>query len=129
MTTEIAFALLNMALSLATEKNMKISVAVFDQNCHLASFVRMPDSYVGSVNSAIEKARSACLYRKSTKDFEDAVLDGRVGILKAADLIPIAGGNAIHKNKNLIGSIGISGAKAIEDHELGIKTIKSLKYD
>lgn len=129
MTAEAALLILNMAMSLASEKSMNVSVAVFDQNCHLTSFAKMPGSYIGSINSAQEKGRSACFFRKNTKDFEDAVQNGRVGIIKATDVVPIAGGLIFYKNKIFSGSIGVSGSKSIEDHELALKILKSLKYD
>lgn len=128
MQTEILSLIIKTILALSAKQGLNVSVAIYDQDCHLAAFTRMPDSYVGSIKSSQEKGRSACYFQRDTRDFEEAVNSGRTGILSGSDIVAISGGLVLTKDSKFLGSIGISGGKAIEDHELGKKALKSLGY-
>src|SRR6267143_6872804 len=57
------------------------SIAIVDHGGFLIYFERMDNTQLGSVEIAIEKARSAALFRRPTKVFEDALAGGRNAIL------------------------------------------------
>ncbi len=128
MNTEAMLLILKTVMALSTKQGLNVSVAVYDPNCQLAGFVRMPESYVGSVKSSQEKGKSACLFQRDTKAFEEAVSTGRTGLLSASEVVAVSGGVALFKEKKFLGSIGISGGRAVEDHDLGKAAIKSLGY-
>jgi uncharacterized protein GlcG (DUF336 family) len=51
---------------------------------NLAYFVKMDNTHIGSINVAVEKARSARLFKCLTKDFQDTLEAGGNGLRKVA---------------------------------------------
>jgi glc operon protein GlcG len=79
-----------------------------------------PDgAQVASVAVATDKARTAALYRRPSKDFEDQASGGRPSALQLARAVPLQGGMPISYDGEVVGALGVSGASsAQEDHEL-----------
>jgi glc operon protein GlcG len=66
-----------------------------------------------------DKARTAAIYRRPSKDFEDQASGGRPSELHLARAVPLQGGVPIELDGEVIGAIGVSGATdADEDREL-----------
>ncbi|MCM2287999.1 MAG: heme-binding protein, partial [Sulfuritalea sp.] len=61
----------------AIENNWNVVIAVVDDGGHLISLQRMDGTQKGSVRVAEQKARTAIMFKRPTKAFEDAVLQGR----------------------------------------------------
>jgi len=72
---------------------------------------------LGSVDIAIEKAKSAALFRRATKSFQDTLAGGGDGLrmLRLTGAIPVEGGIPIIVDGKLIGAIGASGGSADQD--------------
>ena len=79
-----------------------------------------PDgAQVASVGVATDKARTAALYRRPSKDFEDQASGGRPSALHLAGAVPLQGGMPLLHDREVVGAIGVSGASsAAEDQEL-----------
>ena len=77
----------------------------------------MDGTQTGSVNVAIGKARSAALFKRSTKAFQDVVAGGGAGlrILGLEGAVAIEGGLPIVVDGKIIGSIGLSGGSGEQD--------------
>ena len=58
---------------------------------------------------AIDKARSAALFRRPTKVFEDALASGRTAILALRGAVPLEGGLPLVAGGKIVGAIGASG--------------------
>jgi uncharacterized protein GlcG (DUF336 family) len=99
----------------AEENNWNVVVAVVDDGGHLITLERMDGTQKGSVRVAEQKARTAMLFLRSTKMFEDAVLQGRPNLMTLPDAICLEGGLPLMRNGVQVGAIGISGLKAFED--------------
>jgi glc operon protein GlcG len=81
--------------------------------------VRPDDAQVASVEVTTDKARTAAIYRRPSKDFEDQASGGRPSALHLARAVPLQGGIPIEHDGQVIGAIGVSGAtSADEDNEL-----------
>jgi mannose-6-phosphate isomerase-like protein (cupin superfamily) len=66
-----------------------------------------------------DKARTAAIYRRPSKDFEDQAAHGRPSALHLAGAVPLQGGMPILHDGHVIGAVGVSGASsADEDQEL-----------
>jgi mannose-6-phosphate isomerase-like protein (cupin superfamily) len=66
-----------------------------------------------------DKARTAAIYRRPSKDFEDQASAGRPSALHLARAVPLQGGMPILHDGQVVGAIGVSGASsADEDQEL-----------
>jgi uncharacterized protein GlcG (DUF336 family) len=105
------------------------AVAIVDTGGYLVYLERMENTQIGSVQVAIDKARAAVLYRRSTKVFEDAVAGGGAGLrlLGIHDAMPIEGGVPLMAGGKLIGAIGASGGSAQQDGQVAQAGAAALK--
>lgn len=90
-------------------------IAIVDSGANLVYFERMDDAMLGSVETAIRKARSAVLFKRPTKVFEEMLAGGRAAILSLPDVMPIEGGVPLMRDAAVEGAIGISGGTAQQD--------------
>lgn len=93
-------------------------ICVVDDGAHLISLERMDGTQIASVTVAQDKAATAVRFKRSTKVLEDAVLGGRVVILKLGDATPIEGGLPIMVGGQVIGGIGVSGGTSPQDGQV-----------
>src|SRR5919205_3941232 len=94
-------------------------IAVVDENGALITMRRPDAAQVASVNVSIDKARTAAIFRRPSKDFEDQTRHGRVAALALHGAVALQGGVPIVYDGQVVGAIGVSGASsADEDSEL-----------
>jgi uncharacterized protein GlcG (DUF336 family) len=94
------------------------SIAVVDEGGQLMHFIRIEGSFPASANVAIGKARTAALFRKPTKDFEDIINKGRFTMTALPpDFTPLQGGIPILHDGQVVGAIGVSGAMSAQQDE------------
>ena len=94
------------------------AIAVVDDGGHLLYFVRLDGTFTASPNISIGKAKTAALFKKPTKDFEDIINKGRFAMTALPpDFTPLQGGVPIKHGDQIIGAIGVSGAKSAEQDE------------
>ena len=115
LTLEDAQRIVNAAEQRAREDNWNVVIAIVDGGGHLITLRRMDDVQTASIDIAIQKARTAAFYRRSTKIFQDRLFAGENGILSLPDMLPFEGGLPIIKNGNILGAIGVSGVTAEQD--------------
>jgi glc operon protein GlcG len=85
----------------------------------LLYFVRPEESFAAGANVSIGKAHTAAIFKKPTKDFEDAINKGRFTMTALPDFTPLQGGVPIVHDGQIVGAIGCSGAKsAAQDEEV-----------
>jgi glc operon protein GlcG len=104
----------------AREKGVGVVIAVVDDGGHLILLHRLDDTQVASVNVGIGKARTAAMYRRPSKDFEDQIRAGRVAALALADSTPLQGGVPIKLDGKVIGAVGVSGDTPQVDEGIAI---------
>jgi uncharacterized protein GlcG (DUF336 family) len=105
------------ALDAARRNNWTMAVAVVDIAGELVYFEKMDDTQNGSVRVAAAKARSAALFKRPTKAFQDTVTaspDG-VRILGLEGAVPIEGGVPLVIDSLIVGAIGVSGGTSQQD--------------
>ena len=94
-------------------------VSAVDAGGALMFLVRPDQAQVASVEVTTDKARTAAIYRRPSKDFEDQASGGRPSALHLARAVPLQGGVPITVDGHVIGAVGVSGAtSADEDAEL-----------
>jgi len=81
---------------------------------------RLDDTQVASVEVAIGKARTATIFRRPSKEFEDQVKNGRVAALALPGATPLQGGIPISVEGKVIGAIGASGNSPQKDEEIAL---------
>jgi glc operon protein GlcG len=95
--------------------------AVVDAGGDLVYLWRPDAAQVASVNVATDKARTAAIYRRPSKDFEDQAANGRPSALHLAGAVPLQGGIPIVVAGTIVGALGVSGAaSADEDNALAM---------
>ena len=105
------------AVAEAQRNGWTMAVAVVDIAGELVYFEKMDDTQNGSVNVAIAKARSAALFKRPTKAFQDALTatpDG-LRILGIEGAVPVEGGLPIVVADRIVGAIGLSGGTSPQD--------------
>jgi glc operon protein GlcG len=81
---------------------------------------------IASVNVGIGKARTAAIYRRPSRVFEEQIRDGRVAALALADATPLQGGVPILINSKVVGAVGVSGDSPQVDEEIAIAGAKAI---
>ena len=115
LTLEDARRMTLAAQRAAAENKWNVVVAIVDDGGYLISLERMDGTQKGSVRVAEQKARTAILYKRPTKAFEDMVLQGRAVMMTMPDVICLEGGVPLISGGAYVGAIGISGVKSVED--------------
>jgi glc operon protein GlcG len=109
------------AEAVAAARGVAPVIAVVDEGGTLITMRRPDGAQVASVNVSIDKARTAAIFRRPSKDFEDQTRDGRVAALALHGAVALQGGVPIMYAGQTVGAIGVSGASsADEDHELAM---------
>jgi glc operon protein GlcG len=107
--------------AVATARGVSPVVAVVDAGGELVHLWRPDRAQVASVGVATDKARTAAIYRRPSKDFEDQASGGRPSALHLARAVPLQGGIPLVAGDEIVGAIGVSGASsAEEDSELAV---------
>jgi glc operon protein GlcG len=117
VTADVAKKAAAAAIVEAKKDGLQMAVAIVDTAGYLVYFERMPDTQLASVEIAIGKAKSATLFRRPTKVFQDGVAAGGVGIrfLGLTGAVPVEGGVPLIVNGKVIGAIGASGGTSDQD--------------
>jgi uncharacterized protein GlcG (DUF336 family) len=85
------------------------------------------DTQTASADVAIEKARTAAIWRRPSKEFEQNLIDGRVAILGLRSALPVEGGMPILADGKMIGAIGVSGMTSTQDGQVARAGLDALK--
>ncbi len=105
----------------ATARGVAPVAAVVDAGGALVHVWRPDEAQVASVDVATDKARTAAIFRRPSKDFEDQAAHGRPSALHLRGAVPLQGGIPIVHDGQVIGAVGVSGASsADEDQELAM---------
>lgn len=115
LTLAGAKAILAAAEAEARKNNWPVAIAVVDDGGHLYAFERLDDTQLGSIKVAIGKARSAVLFKRESKAWEEALKSGRLSPLAFPDLLPAEGGIPLVVAGQIIGGVGVSGVKPEDD--------------
>jgi glc operon protein GlcG len=101
----------------ADERQVWPVVVVVDAGGELV-YLRRPDrAQVASVGVATDKARTAAIYRRPSKDFEDQAAHGRPSALHLAGAVPLQGGIPLVVDGGVVGAIGVSGASSADEDQ------------
>jgi uncharacterized protein GlcG (DUF336 family) len=105
------------ALAEAARNNWNMAAAIVDPSGNLIYYEKMDNTQLGSANVAIDKARSAALFKRPTKAFQDALAAGGDGlrILRIQGAVPVEGGIPLVADGKIVGAIGVSGGTSAQD--------------
>lgn len=104
-------------------------IAVVDEGGNLMALERLDGTFAAGANISIGKARTAVLFKRPTKVFEDIIKNGRTAMVALPDtyFTPLQGGLPIVVDGQIVGGVGVSGAaSAQQDEELAIAGANTL---
>jgi uncharacterized protein GlcG (DUF336 family) len=98
-------------------RTWKLAVAVVDPNGDLVYFYKMDDTQLGSIDIAINKARTAARLRRPTEDLWKAIQTQAGAYLATlGDFALAMGAFPLIENGKIIGAIGCSGGTGAQDN-------------
>lgn len=115
------FGVLNQASKKAAEMGVAANIVIVDRSGHLKSFLRMDNAFLGSIDIAMGKAKTAMLFRMNSESVGEFLHPSRetYGMLNTSGgLVAFKGGMAIQSNGNTIAYIGVSGGSPDQDFEI-----------
>jgi len=98
----------------AHKNGWEVAIAIVDDGGHLM-YLQREKVQLGSIEVAMQKAKAAVMFRRSTQLWEDVVNGERPGYLAVPGIMPLEGGVPLIYQDQVVGGIGISGVKSTED--------------
>lgn len=115
------------ALAEGRKNGWTVAAAVVDAGGVLVYFERIDGTQNGSSEVAQAKARSAALFKRPTKAFEEALAGGKQGILSLPGAVPLDGGIPLVVGDKIVGAIGVSGATSAQDGQCATVGVAALE--
>jgi glc operon protein GlcG len=110
----------------ARKRNATVVIVVVDDGGYPLVIKRLDDTQVASVDVGIGKARTAAIFRRPSRDFEEQIKSGRVASLVLPGATPLQGGLPLIVDGKTIGAIGVSGNTPQEDEEIAKAGVMAL---
>lgn len=106
-----------------------VAVAIVDIGGNLVYYERMDGTQLASATVSVSKARSAALFKRPTKAFQDVLAAGGVGlrILGLEGAVPLEGGVPIIIDGRIVGAIGVSGVTSQQDGQIAMAGVNAVK--
>jgi uncharacterized protein GlcG (DUF336 family)/mannose-6-phosphate isomerase-like protein (cupin superfamily) len=109
------------AVAQARKGGAEGAFAVVDEGGNVLALERLDGTFAAAGTISIGKARTAALFKKPTRFFEEVVNKGRTAMVAIPDFTPLMGGEPIVVDGQVVGAIGVSGASsAQQDAELAL---------
>jgi uncharacterized protein GlcG (DUF336 family) len=107
----------------AIELKTQMCIAVVDSGANLKAFLRMDDAWVGSIDIAIKKAKTACFFGMATGPGKPlyGIEHSNEGLITFPGGLPIVDADGV-----LVGAIGVSGSAVENDHKVAEAGVKVL---
>ena len=131
ITVDQAVAISHAAMDKAKQINTKMDIAVVDAGGNLKSFIRMDGAWLGSIDIAQKKARTARYFDMNTGDIGKLSQPGQpLYMIEVSNggLITFPGGIPLKASDGtVIGAIGVSGSTVDNDHSVAQAGADALK--
>jgi glc operon protein GlcG len=111
----------------ATARGVGVVIVVVDDTGNVIQLTRMDTAQVASVNVGIGKARTAAIYRRPTREFEEQIRNGRVAALALVDATPLQGGVPVVLDGRVVGAIGVSGDTPQVDEDIALAGARAFR--
>jgi len=119
LTLEAAKKVAAAAEEEALKNKWNVVIAIVDDGGSLVYLQRLDETQIGSIEVAIQKAKTAVNFKRPTKALEDAVMSGgRTVVLSLPGALPLEGGLPLMVDGKLVGAIGVSGVTGQQDGQI-----------
>ncbi len=129
ITLEQAKSVLAAAEAEAVRQNFAVAIAVVDTAGNLVAYVKRDDTQTASVDVSQGKARTAAMFKRPTKSFQDTIAAGGVGLraLTLEGVVAAEGGVPLLVDGAIVGAIGVSGVTSEQDGMVAAAGAAALK--
>ncbi|MEJ2088829.1 MAG: heme-binding protein [Gammaproteobacteria bacterium] len=93
------------------------AIAVVDDGGNVLYVERLDGTFPAAAEVAVAKARTAAIFRRPTRVFEDAIRGGRTSLVAVSVMTPLEGGQPIIVDDQVVGAVGVSGAASSQQDE------------
>jgi glc operon protein GlcG len=105
-------------------------IAIVDDGGNLMCLERLDGTFAAGANISIGKARTAVMFKRPTRVFEEIIKNGRTAMVALPEFTPLQGGVPIEIDGQIVGGVGVSGAASAQQDEAlaiaGANAVKSL---
>jgi glc operon protein GlcG len=127
LTLEAAKKVAAAAEEEAVKNKWTVVIAIVDEGGNLVYLQRLDETQIGSIEVAIQKAKTAVSFKRPTKALEDAVITGgRTVVLSLPGAVPIEGGLPLVVDGKVLGAVGVSGVTAQQDGQIAKAGVDAL---
>lgn len=129
ITLDQAQRVVQAAVAAAKDERLRMDVAVVDVGGNLKAFARMDGAWLGSIDIAVRKARTARLFDMESGDLGPLSQPGgplfQIEVSNGG-LITFPGGIPLEGDGGIIGAIGVSGGTVEEDRRVAQAGVAAL---
>ena len=118
LTQQEVGGMLNAARTEAQKNQWAVSIAIVDDGGHPLALERLDRCAPAGAYVAMEKARTAALARCESGMLEERINSGRTALLSSPLSGMLEGGVPIVIDGEVVGAIGVSGAKPDQDAQV-----------
>src|SRR3954453_17813830 len=104
----------------ALAQGLRVVVAVVDPWGELVALGRTPGAQAASSRVAVDKARTAAIFVRPSREMEEQVTGGRLGALALNGASCLTGGIPLVIDGEVVGAIGTSGETPDEDEAISL---------
>lgn len=120
-TQKQAFQALNQAVEKANRLGVNANITILDTAGHLKGFLRMDEAFLGSIDIAMGKAKTAMLFRMNSEGVgeflrPEAQTYGMVNT--SGGLVGFKGGMPVRSAGQIVAYIGVSGGNPDQDFDI-----------
>jgi glc operon protein GlcG len=125
LTADDTKTMMAACIETAAQNKWNVSIAIVDEHGVLLGFVRMDGAAFSSAEVSVAKARTAAIWRRSTKFWEGNVKD-RLVLMKMPDNLPVTGGVPGLSEDEVVGAIGVSGVRSDQDEQIALAGLAAI---
>jgi len=126
LSLSAARAIIGAAEREAAARGVGVVTVVVDGAGNVIQLSRMDSAQVASVEVGIGKARTAAIFRRPSRVFEEQVRNGRIAALALAGATPLQGGVPVVIGGAVVGAVGVSGDSPQVDEDIAIAGARAL---
>jgi len=115
LTLEIARGMAAAGEEFARKNGWRVAIAIVDEGGYLIYFQRMDGAPLSSVDLANRKARTAAIFGRPSKAYNERIQQGETGVVAIPGVLPFEGGLPITYEGQVLGGIGVSGVTSQQD--------------
>ena len=128
VTLDMARQMVQAAKDEASRNDWNMVIVVVDNGGHMVAMERMDGAILGAIDVAHAKARTALMFKRPTKAYDDMMGNEYPGarLLSNPEICPFEGGVPITLNDEIIGAIGVSGSTPPNDGQVAEAGAKAM---